>query len=275
MAYDKQKVIDIALSQVGYREKASNSGLDSPTANGGGGNYTKYARDLDAIHYFNTPKQNLAWCATFVCWCFVKAYGADAARRILFQPDRDNCAAACSYAANYFKQRGRFGLSPKIGAQIFFGQNAGDHTGIVYSYDAARVYTVEGNSDDQVARRSYDLTNPWIAGYGYPDYDALPNGGDESGEPPEQTEEDATVVEPDANSFDLRLRILRVGDSGEDVRALQTLLAMRGFRCGFYGADGEFGTATEKAVRKFQEAYYLAVDGEAGHETWGRLIAKN
>lgn len=275
MAHDKQKVIDIALSQVGYHEKVSNSGLDSFATNSGGNNWTKYARDLDEIHYFNTPKQSLAWCATFVCWCFVQAYGADAARRVLFQPEKDNCAAACSYAANYYKQRGRFGLSPKIGAQIFFGANAGDHTGIVYSYDAARVYTVEGNSDDQVARRSYDLTNPWIAGYGYPDYDALPNGGEESGEPPEQTEEDATVVEPDANSFDLRLRILRVGDSGEDVRALQTLLAARGFRCGFYGADGEFGTATEKAVRKFQEAYYLAVDGEAGHETWGRLIAKN
>lgn len=40
-------------------------------------------------------------------------------------------------------------------------------------------------------------------------------------------------------------------------------------------AQAEVGTATEKAVRKFQEAYYLAVDGEAGHETWGRLIAKN
>ena len=252
------KVLQIAQAEVGTHESGDNG--------------TLYARDLDAIHYFNTPKQNLAWCATFVCACFVRAYGADAAKRILFQPERDNCAAACSYAANYFKQRGRFGLSPKIGAQIFFGQNAGDHTGLVYSYDAARVYTIEGNSDDQVARRSYDLSNPWIAGYGYPDYDALSNGGEESGDPPEEPDEDATPTEPDKNRFDLRLRILRMGDEGEDVRALQTLLAMRGFRCGFYGADGEFGTATEKAVRKFQTAYYLTVDGEAGHDTWSALL---
>lgn len=252
------KVLQIAQSEVGYHEQ--------------GDNFTKFAEELDRIRYFNTPKQNLAWCATFVCWCFVKAYGAEAARRVLFQPERDNCAAACSYAANYFKQRGRFGLSPKIGAQIFFGQNAGDHTGLVYSYDAARVYTIEGNSDDQVARRSYDLTNPWIAGYGYPDYESLPNGGEADGEQPEEPEEDTPVVEPDKNSFDLRLRILRNGDEGEDVRSLQTLLAMRGFRCGLYGADGEFGTATEKAVRKFQTAYYLAVDGEAGHDTWSALL---
>ena len=252
------KVLQIAQSEVGYHEQ--------------GDNFTKFAEELDRIRYFNTPKQNLAWCATFVCWCFVKAYGAEAAKRILFQPERDNCAAACSYAAAYFQRHGKFGLSPKIGAQIFFGENAGDHTGLVYSYDAARVYTIEGNSDDQVARRSYDLTNPWIAGYGYPDYDSLPNGGEESGEPPEEPEEDTPVVEPDKNSFDLRLRILRVGDEGEDVRALQTLLALRGFRCGWYGADGEFGTATDKAVRKFQTAYYLAVDGEAGQETWSALL---
>lgn len=251
------KVLQIAQAEVGTRESGDNG--------------TLYARDLDAIHYFNTPKQNLAWCAVFVCWCFVQAYGADAARRVLFQPEQDNCAAACSYAANYFKQRGRFGLSPKIGAQIFFGQNARDHTGIVYSYDAARVYTIEGNSDDQVARRSYDLTNPWIAGYGYPDYDALPNKGEADGDEPEQPDEDKPT-EPDKNRFDLRLRILRMGDSGEDVRALQTLLDMRGFRCGFYGADGEFGTATDRALRKFQTAYYLAVDGEAGRETWSALI---
>ena len=251
------KVLQIAQSEVGYHEQ--------------GDNFTKFAEELDRIGYFNTPKQNLAWCAVFVCACMVKAYGEDAARRILYQPEKDNCAAACSYAAAYFQRHGKFGLSPRIGAQIFFGQNAGDHTGIVYAYDASRVYTIEGNSDDQVARRSYDLTNPWIAGYGYPDYESLPNGGEESGELPEEPEEDTPVVEPDKNSFDLRLRILRVGDEGEDVRALQTLLAMRGFRCGWYGADGEFGTATATAVKKFQTAYYLTVDGVAGPQTIAAL----
>lgn len=254
------KVLQIAQAEVGTRENGDNG--------------TLYARDLDAIHYFNTPKQNLAWCAVFVCWCFVQAYGADAARRVLFQPEQDNCAAACSYAANYYRQRGRFGLSPKIGAQIFFGQNARDHTGIVYSYDAARVYTIEGNSDDQVARRSYDLTNPWIAGYGYPDYESLPNKGEESGEPTEEPDEDAPTPQPadDPNACKISLPILRRGDQGELVRAAQLLLIGRGFRCGFWGADGDFGEKTYTAVWRFQDAYGLTVDGEIGGETWAALL---
>ncbi len=249
------KVLQIAQSEVGYHEQ--------------GDNFTKFAEELDRIRYFNTPKQNLAWCATFVCWCFVQAYGAEAARRVLFQPDRDNCAAACSYAANYFKQRGRFGLSPKIGAQIFFGENARDHTGLVYSYDAARVYTIEGNSDDQVARRSYDLTNPWIAGYGYPDYESLPNGGEAEGDAVEEPDEDKPV---DTDTSTITLRILREGDEGEDVRALQYLLNGRGFKPGWFGADGEFGAATEMAVVKFQISRGLVADGEVGHDTWTALI---
>ena len=46
MAYDRQKVISIALTEVGYLEKASNDQLDDKTANAGNKNYTKYARDM-------------------------------------------------------------------------------------------------------------------------------------------------------------------------------------------------------------------------------------
>ena len=38
-------IINIALAEVGYREKASNASLDDPQANAGGANWTKYARD--------------------------------------------------------------------------------------------------------------------------------------------------------------------------------------------------------------------------------------
>ena len=41
MAYDRQKVISIALAEVGYLEKASNADLDDKTANAGNKNYTK------------------------------------------------------------------------------------------------------------------------------------------------------------------------------------------------------------------------------------------
>ena len=63
---EKDKVIEVALNEVGYVEKASNSNLDSKTGNVGSGNYTKYARDLDNISFYNGNKNGYAWCDVFV-----------------------------------------------------------------------------------------------------------------------------------------------------------------------------------------------------------------
>ena len=71
------KVLKIAEAEVGYLEKASNSQLDSKTANAGSANYTKYARDLDNISgFYNGKKNGYPWCDVFIDWCFVQAYGA-------------------------------------------------------------------------------------------------------------------------------------------------------------------------------------------------------
>ena len=52
------KVIEIALAEVGYLEKKTNSNLDSKTANAGYNNYTKYARDFDEKYpnFYNGKK---------------------------------------------------------------------------------------------------------------------------------------------------------------------------------------------------------------------------
>ena len=63
------KLISIAENEVGYLEKKSNSQLDSKTANAGSANYTKYWRDIMPDY------QGQPWCACFVTWCFVKAFG--------------------------------------------------------------------------------------------------------------------------------------------------------------------------------------------------------
>ena len=73
MASDRQKVIDIALAEDGYLEKATTEQLDEKTANAGNKNYTKYARDLADVRFFNGRKQGTAWCSVFVAWCFFKA----------------------------------------------------------------------------------------------------------------------------------------------------------------------------------------------------------
>ena len=184
MAVDKQKVIDIALGEVGYLEKASKSNLDDKTANAGSANITKYARDLATISYFNGNKQGVAWCATFVCWCFVKAYGKAAALKMLYQPTKaaNNAAAGCKYARNYFKDKGKLYDTPKAGDQVFFyssDKSSISHTELVYKVDDKKVYTVGGNTSSAsgvvanggaVAKKSYALTYARIAGYGRPDY---------------------------------------------------------------------------------------------------------
>ena len=59
-------IVAIALAEVGYREKATNSMLNDKTANSGSNNWTKYARDLAAAGYYNGNKNGYAWCDCFV-----------------------------------------------------------------------------------------------------------------------------------------------------------------------------------------------------------------
>lgn len=56
-------------------------------------------------------------------------------------------------------------------------------------------------------------------------------------------------------------RTLENGMSGEDVRELQTGLIRLGYDLGRWGADGDFGDATEEALRQFQRAKRLPVNG--------------
>ena len=68
-------------------------------------------------------------------------------------------------------------------------------------------------------------------------------------------------------------RILKLIDKprmhGDDVKELQTLLDKHGFPCG--EIDGIFGPATDTAVKSFQKANGLAVDGIVGRKTWEAL----
>lgn len=68
--------------------------------------------------------------------------------------------------------------------------------------------------------------------------------------------------------------ILSNGCEGADVKELQAMLVKLGYSCGSYGCDGDFGDATELAVRKFQREHApLEVDGEVGTETLAAIRA--
>lgn len=67
-------------------------------------------------------------------------------------------------------------------------------------------------------------------------------------------------------------RLLKNGSVGEDVKQLQTNLIRLGYSCGSYGADGEFGDATELAVRNFQTDHGLVSDGEYGPKSHAAMV---
>ena len=182
MSYDYKRVIQVAENEIGYLEKNDTSNLDDKTANAGSKNYTKYARDLDALGFYNGRKNGYAWCDVFVDWCFVQAYGVIAGRKLLCQPILSR-GAGCRYSYGYYQEAGQLVQTPQEGDQIFF-QREGTicHTGLVTQVDDSRVYAVEGNTSGEagivanggcVAQKSYDLNDLGIAGYGRPDYAAV------------------------------------------------------------------------------------------------------
>ena len=120
----------------------------------------------------------------FVAWCFVQAYGKDAALKLLCQPTKpaNNAGAGCKYARNYFKNKGQLHDSPQPGDVIFFyskDKSQIQHQGLVRKVDSSKVYTLEGNTSSAsgvvanggaVAKKSYSLSYDRLAGFGRPDW---------------------------------------------------------------------------------------------------------
>lgn len=66
------------------------------------------------------------------------------------------------------------------------------------------------------------------------------------------------------------MKTIRKGSKGTQVKVLQWLLNNAGFDCG--AIDGICGTKTVAAVKRYQQAHGLAVDGITGRNTWTALL---
>ena len=66
---------------------------------------------------------------------------------------------------------------------------------------------------------------------------------------------------------------IRKGNKNVYVKQLQTMLDKLGYNLGICGIDGDFGTATEAALKEFQRDHGLTQDGVAGPKTWEALQA--
>jgi len=89
----------------------------------------------------------------------------------------------------------------------------------------------------------------------------------EVSEPEEIIREEETEEKPAPTP---RRPVLRKGDSGEEVRELQSLLQSRGFY--HSSIDGQFGYQTHLAVKQLQNLAGLEVDGIVGSQTWRELL---
>lgn len=108
------------------------------------------------------------WCACFVSWCADQCGYIEAGVIPKF--------SLCSAGMEWFESRGQFmdgSYVPATGDLVFFdwgNDGSVDHVGIVESVVDGNIYTVEGNSGDKVARRSYPIGYGQIVGYGVPAY---------------------------------------------------------------------------------------------------------
>ena len=72
-------------------------------------------------------------------------------------------------------------------------------------------------------------------------------------------------------------KTIRKGNKGALVKELQTTLSKLGYDLGICGIDGDFGIATQNAVKEFQRTHKdengrpLAIDGVVGQKTWTAL----
>lgn len=263
------RLIAVAEAEIGYLEKKSNKDLDSKTANAGSNNYTKYNRDMKA--WAKSAGINDQWCQNFVDWCFVTAFGLEAAKALIY-----TFTNYTPTGSNAFKKRDRYIKrgkgTPKRGDVIYFFSTAKGrigHVGIVYKVSGSTVYTIEGNTSGAstlvtngggVKKKSYKLTSTYIDGYGSVDYTAI--SGMAFDTPVSASEEQK-----------LGDRVLKNYTEGADVRELQMKLIALGYDLGSYGADGEFGDCTEMAVRKFQKDKGLSVTGQYDSATHLALCA--
>lgn len=249
----KQKLIAWANAQIGTME--------------GPNNWNKYADSADLTKLYGWNVQNQPWCDVFVDAGFIACFGYDIGSAMTYQ--YAGCSgAACAQSANYYKSRGAWYQTPELGDQVFFLVGGGiNHTGIVTSVGNGSIVTVEGNSSDMVARRSYAIGSQQIAGFGRPNWSLAANANTITIEQPQKAEE-----KPEPETCSVTLPYLEQGAKGDAVVAAQLLLAGRGYRCGVWGADGDFGSATKDAVIRFQKSRKLEADGVIGPETWGVLL---
>ena len=161
----------------GYQEKASNSNLDSKSANAGYNNYTKYSRDINSLGLMGCQGQ--PWCGTFQFWIEYAVFG-------LIKALENFCMTRSTYVAynvfstrEAFRKKGKYVKTPKVGYLVVFKQS---HIGRVIAVTATHITTMEGNTSAKygdrnggtVKQKTYSRNDSIIDGYCAIEYNQAP-----------------------------------------------------------------------------------------------------
>ncbi|GAA1184447.1 hypothetical protein F4556_000786 [Kitasatospora gansuensis] len=232
-------MIEAAAADLGYQE--------------GSGNDSKHGAWYGLNH---NP-----WCDMAVSYWADRSGNAEAVGRFAYCPDH----------VEFFRDRGHW-VDAEDGARrgdiVFYDwdeDGVADHVGLVVEDSAPgdHLATIEGNTSpgdggsqsngDGCYRRSRPRGS--VLGFGRPAYGSGPSAAP-------------------ASSDGYPGQLIRHGSQGGPVTAVQQALIRHeyGDRLEPWGADGDFGDATEDAVLTFQQDRELEADGIVGPVTWGRLM---
>lgn len=201
-----------------------------------------------------------SWCDMFVAWVGDQAGESAAIGRFAY----------CPAHVTWFRNRGRWGHTPRAGAVVFFdwnGNGLADHVGFVLSVHSGYILTIEGNSGTAGGGTVREVhRSGYILGYGYPAYSAAPKPVPKP--VPKPGPKPKPVPKPRKPALRRVLRYVSPRMTGADVKYVQQQLTRRGYHL---VADGVYGAATSAAVAHFQAKSGLKNDGEVGKLTYAKL----
>ena len=203
-----------------------------------GNNYTTYCKDM-GYNY------RIEWCACFISWLAEKLGITD-----IIPVDM-----SCNSQIKKFKALGVWHTDSNIqsGDILYYDWDSSgdaDHVGIVISNTNGILTVIEGNKGNEpydcVGKREIGCNSSLIFGYARPKYRS--------------------------DGVSISFPTIRKSDIGTAVKVLQFALVAYEYNIGKYGPDGEFGSDTENAVKRFQKNSGIEVDGIVGRDTWSKLM---
>ena len=184
----RQKIIDIAKSEIGTSENPL------------GSSNVKY----NTWYYGHAVSgANYPWCAVFISWC---ANQAGISTNIIPK------TASVSNLQTFFINQGLYknkGYNPNPGDIMIQKSNGASHTGIVIESNGATFSTIEGNTSNKVAKRSYSLNDNRLSGFGTPQYieDDMPTQTQSQTQNKQTKEINSVVIKSITGAGDIKRQI--------------------------------------------------------------------